>query len=216
MSTIFLGGLWNVCPELAFKARTKDHRARQRCSTGRLIVVALNGVSDYVVLILVSAGTGALGGFAAALVPTQSPGVNNPRWLTGAIVGAAAAVAILIVLPGTTTTTSVVLGKTTSTTTWSLVKVIPVAIIAGWAGPKVLGAVQDRLLAATKNAQLNATVTVAKSELVNIARTANTAVPQGITPAAAADAAPAMKSALEDAVQDGKTAIDAAAGKVPG
>lgn len=176
-------------------------------------MIALKDVGDYAVLILVSASVGALGGFAAALVPTKAPGVNNPRWLTGSIVGAVAAVAILIVLPGTTTTTTVAAGKTITTTTWSLLRVIPVAIVAGWAGPQVLGAIQGRLLAATKDAQLNATAEVAKSQLDKVASSANVVVSEGITPAGAPSVAPVMRSALASAVEDGKNAIDAAAGK---
>jgi hypothetical protein len=176
-------------------------------------VIALKNIGDYVVLILVSASVGALGGFAAALVPTKSPGVSNPRWLTGSIVGAVAAVAVLVVLPGTTTTTTVAAGKTTTTVMWSLLRAIPVAIVAGWAGPQLLGAIQDRLLAVTKDAQLHATAEVAKSQLDKVASSVNVAVSGGITPAGASKVAPPITSALATAVEDGKKAIDAAAGR---
>jgi hypothetical protein len=48
-------------------------------------VVELKDVGDYVVLLLVVAGGGALGGLGATLVPTATPGLKSPRWLTGAI-----------------------------------------------------------------------------------------------------------------------------------
>lgn len=132
-------------------------------------MVTLKTVSDYVVLIGVAAGGGAVGGLAAALVPTTSPGVNNPRWLTGAIVGAVAAMAVLLVFPGAEKSTTTTNGQSVTTTTWSLLRVVPVALIAGWAGPKVLAVLQDRLLAAAKEAQVDATAAVARAEIDKLA-----------------------------------------------
>ena len=132
-------------------------------------MVTLKSVSDYVVLIVVAAGGGAVGGMAAALVPTKSPGVSKPRGLTGAIVGAVAAIAVLLVFPGTKESMTTINGQLVTTTTWSLLRVVPVALIAGWAGPKVLAVLQDRLLAVTKEAQVEATAAVAKAEIDKLA-----------------------------------------------
>jgi hypothetical protein len=137
-------------------------------------MVTLHSVGDYVVLILAAAGGGAIGGLAAALVPTTSPGVNKPRVLTGPVVGAIAAMAVLLVFPGTKESTTAVNGQLVSTTTWSLLRLVPVALISGWAGPKVLAVLQDRLLAVTKEAQVNSTAAVAKAEIDKLA-TANQA-----------------------------------------
>lgn len=132
-------------------------------------MVTLSTTGDYVVLILVAAGAGVIGGLAAALVPSASPGVSKPRWLTGPIVGAVAAVVVLLVLPGTKESTAIEGGHAVVTTSWSLIRVVPVALIAGWAGPKVLAVLQERLLAAATEAKLNATVSVAKAEIDNMA-----------------------------------------------
>jgi hypothetical protein len=132
-------------------------------------VVTLSTVGDYVVLILVAAGGGAIGGLAATAVPTASPGVNKPRFLTGPLVGAVAAVALLLIFPGTKEATTILNGHAVTTTTWSLIRVIPVSLIAGWAGPKALAILQDRLLAAAKDATLEATVNVAKVEAEKLA-----------------------------------------------
>jgi hypothetical protein len=174
-------------------------------------MVDLNDVGDYVVLILVAAGCGAAGGLAAALVPTTSPGVNRPRWLTGPIVGAVAAVAILIVFPGTKDTTTVAAGKAVTTTTWSLLRVVPVALIAGWAGPKALATLQDRVLAATKTERLRATTSVAKTQVEQMATRAGASVQEHADDATARTLAPAVTSALAADVQRAKDAIDSAA-----
>jgi hypothetical protein len=42
-------------------------------------------------------------------------------------------------------------------------------LISGWAGPKVLAVLQDRLLAVTKKAQVNSTAAVAKAEIDKLA-----------------------------------------------
>jgi hypothetical protein len=132
-------------------------------------MVTLKTTSDYVILILVAACGGAIGGLAAALVPSMSPGVNKPRWLTGPIVGAVAAVVILLVLPGTKESTAVEAGHAVVTTSWSLIRVVPVALVAGWAGPKLLAVLQERLLAAGTEAKLGATVSVAMAQVENLA-----------------------------------------------
>lgn len=150
-------------------------------------MVALKTTGDYVVLILVAAGSGAIGGLAAALIPSASPGVNKPRCLTGPIVGAAAAVAILLVLPGTKESTTVEAGHAVVTTSWSLIRVVPVGLIAGWAGPKLLAVLQERLLAVGAEAKLGATVSVAKVQVETLADSTQT------------DAAKSAKKAIEAA-----------------
>jgi hypothetical protein len=180
-------------------------------------MVELKHVSDYVSLVLIAAGCGALGGLAAALVPTTSPGVNKPRWLTGPAVGAAAAVAILLVFPGTKDTLAVVAGEPVTTTTWSVLRVVPVALIAGWAGPKTLAVLQDRVLAAAKDQRLQATVSVAASQADRLAASGAASVREHADDEATADAlAPKVKAALDSDVEAAKAAIQAAAtGRIP-
>jgi hypothetical protein len=168
-------------------------------------VVTLNTTGDYVVLLLVAAGVGAIGGFGAALVPTSSPGVNNPRWLTGAIVGAIAAVAVLLVLPGTKETTLTLQGHAVTSTSWSLLRVVPVSLVAGWAGPKVLASLQDRLAAAAKEAQLEATAKVAKTQVEQVASVAHAAASEH---APDASMGPAIEPPLQAAVTKAQAAID--------
>jgi hypothetical protein len=132
-------------------------------------MVALNTVDDYVILVLVAAAGGAIGGLAATLVPTTSPSLNKPRELTGPLVGAVAAMAVLLIFPGTKESTATMSGQLVVTTTWSVLRVVPVALIAGWAGPKVLTVLQERLLAATNEAKLQATLSVATIEAEKLA-----------------------------------------------
>jgi hypothetical protein len=174
-------------------------------------MVDLKDVGDYVVLVLIAAAAGGFGGLAATMVPTSSPGVNKPRLLTGPIVGATAAVAVLIVFPGTEETTKVVAGAAVSTTKWSVIKVVPISVIAGWAGPKVLGVLQDRLVAASKDAQLQATVSVAKEQVQQIADRAGTSVQEHAATTTAEELAPAVQSSLESEVSSAQAMIDAAA-----
>ncbi len=186
-------------------------RATRSIGFGGSVVVALHSVGDYVVLFVVAAECGAIGGLAAALVPTTSPGVNSPRALTGPIVGATAAIAILIVFPGTKDAVTVAAGKSVTTTSWSLLRVVPVTLIAGWAGPKVLAVLQDRVLAAGKEAQLQATATVAKAQIEKIAGTAHAAVGEASGHSLGVTSAPTLRETLDPAVEDAKAAIDAVA-----
>ena len=55
-------------------------------------------------------------------------------------------------------------------------RVVPIALVSGWGGPKVLSVIQDRVLAAAKEERLQAAANVAKSQVENIANSARASV----------------------------------------
>jgi hypothetical protein len=107
---------------------------------------------DYVVLFLIAAGFGALGGLAHMLItPVES---TWQGFFGSTFVGAAAAVAIAYVF---TPEVIVKAADGSETRHWMIVRVIPLSLIVGAGGKAVLSALQDRVLAAVKDAKQEST-----------------------------------------------------------
>jgi hypothetical protein len=150
-------------------------------------VIALTETIDYVYMLLVAAGVGAIGGLGAELVLARTEGTgilslpgstkDKTLWRLGfpasLIVGAIAAVAVLYFFPPVIE--KVVTGANGSPETasqYDLAKLVPLALIVGSAGPAFLTAAQSGLMSALNAQKAGATADSAKAVVTQVADSA--------------------------------------------
>src|SRR5712691_3999283 len=132
-------------------------------------MVSLSSPHDYVILFLLAGGFGAIGGLAYELTQVRQgeTGTVELPWpqswrnfdlgfVGSMIVGAVAAVAISYFFTPEVQVKTTVNGIDQVATKWQIVKVIPLSLIVGSAGPAFLEAMKGRALGAL-NAQKVAT-----------------------------------------------------------
>lgn len=185
------------------------------------IVVPLTEPIDYVVMLLVAAGVGAIGGLGAELLLKRADSTGTieiPHRLKGTklfalglpaslIIGAIASVAVLyFFLPVTEVITSGT-GTTASTVTreYSLVKLVPLALIVGSAGPAFLASAQSRLLSALNAQKVDAIADSATNQFAQIEESVKAATPGAVRKAVAA-AIPEASAKEVQALADKTTA----------
>jgi hypothetical protein len=176
-------------------------------------MIALPHTIDYVVMILVAAGIGAIGGLGAELLIKRSESTGTieiPHKLKGTnlvalgfpasiLVGAIAAVAVLYFFPPVTETiapaTATMAAKTTRE--YNLVKLVPLALIVGSAGPAFLATAQSRLMSALSAQKAEAVAETARNQIAQVTESAKAAVPGAVRQAVAE----AMPDATAEEVQ---------------
>lgn len=125
-------------------------------------MVSLVTAHDYVVMFLIAAAFGALGGVAHLCIeadsPTRAPRLSAPRVFASLFVGAAAAIAISYLF-----TPEVIVTKADGTELrhWEIIRLVPLSLIVGAGGKAIFAALQDRVLGAAKDAQIQAGANVA-------------------------------------------------------
>lgn len=158
-------------------------------------MIALNATSDYVVMIVVAALCGAIGGFGFELIQSRritSAGITSapaegaveesgslqvPRWLANqsyydlgfwaaVVVGAIAAVGTLYFLaPTVSITIEQANGASTTSLQYDLIKLIALSLLVGTAGQSVLTSMQARVLAAITAQKLDSKAKVAAKQI---------------------------------------------------
>jgi len=205
-------------------------------------VIELTHTVDYIYMLLITAGVGAIGGLGAELVLSRSEGTGMlalPRALKGSelvslgfpaslIVGAIAAVAALYFFPPLAE--KVIASPKGSApkvvSEYDLVKLVPLAMIVGSAGPAFLKAAQSRLLSALSAQKAEATADTAKAQVDQIAASAKAEVASAVQSAVslhmptaapafaqkvAATASSSVEAALEPQVEGAHRQVDAIA-----
>jgi hypothetical protein len=184
-------------------------------------MIALNHTGDYIVMLLIAAGIGAIGGLGAELLIKRSESTGTielPHRLkesqlvalglpASLIVGAIAAVAALYFFsPVTETVVPAASVATTSTVThqYSLAKLVPLALIVGSAGPAFLASAQSRLVSALNAQRVDAVASTAKNQLTQVEESAKAAVP-GAVRKALAEEIPDATADTQQAVADKAT-----------
>jgi 4-amino-4-deoxy-L-arabinose transferase-like glycosyltransferase len=110
---------------------------------------------NWIVMLLVAASLGALGGLAHEFLHKNRSTEERLGWFAGPLVGAAAALAILYFFPPQIPTVTVAEdGTSTTTYVYDLVKLVALSLIAGSAGGTLLSAMQARVLAQVKEQQV--------------------------------------------------------------
>ncbi len=163
-------------------------------------MITLTHTIDYVIMLLVAAGVGAIGGLGAELLIKRSEvtgTIEIPHSLRGTqlialglpasmIVGGIAAVAVLYFFsPVSETVISSASGIATVTHTYDLVKLVPLALIVGSAGPAFLASAQSRLASALNAQKVESIAGAAKNQISQVEESAKAAVPGAIRKALA-------------------------------
>jgi hypothetical protein len=181
------------------------------------VVIKLAETVDYVYMLLVAAGVGAIGGLGAELVLNRTEGTgilalpgstkDKALWRLGfpasVIVGAIAAVAILYFFPPVVE--KVVVGPhggaSETISEYQLAKLVPLALIVGSAGPAFLSTAQSRLMSALNAQKASATADAAKAQVEQIAASATAAVGGAVESAVAQHIPDATASVVQQVVQ---------------
>ncbi len=193
-------------------------------------MIDLNHTIDYIYMLLIAAGLGAIGGVGAelllkradntgtVLLPSRLKGhLFELGFISSLIIGAIAAVAILYFFPPViaTVTAGKSGGAPTTSHQYDVVKLVALSLIVGSAGPAFLSTAQSRMASALNEQKIDTAVQTGKNQLDQIAQSARAAVPGAVQEAvsqqfpnadpdqlkAAADAAAAsVQSALEPQV----------------
>ena len=164
-------------------------------------MIELTETINYVVMILVAAGVGAIGGLASELLlvrreqtgTIELPGrIKGTRLFdigfpAGILVGAIAAAAMLYFFPPTTeTVTPGTAGEAATTTVdYDLVKLVALSLIVGSAGPRFLAAAQARVLGALEAQKAETAVATGGAQVDHVADAAKAAVPAAVESALA-------------------------------
>jgi hypothetical protein len=148
-------------------------------------MLTLETTGDYLLLVLIAALSGLVGGLAAELLlsrdgqtgafelPGRSRGLLDFGGFASLIVGAVAGVAILLVLPASTTVvTTESDGTTTSATSFDLLRLVATTLVAGSAGGSVLTALQARVTAAINAARVEFVRATGEEEVDRVRDTA--------------------------------------------
>ncbi len=130
-------------------------------------MLTLETTGDYLLMVLIAAVGGLVGGLAAELLlsrdgqtgafelPGRRTGLFDLGGFATLVVGAVAGVAILLVLPATATVvTTAADGSTTTAASFDLVRLVATTLVAGSAGGSVLTALQSRVTAAINEARV--------------------------------------------------------------
>lgn len=165
------------------------------------IMIDLNSTTDYVYMLLIAAGIGAIGGLGAELLLKRADNTGTlllPSKLSGThlvevgfpaslMIGAIAAVAILYFFPPVVTTVTAGRngGAPTTTLQYDVVKLAALSLIVGSAGPAFLSSAQARLASALDAQKVDAAVETGKNQLAQIAESAKAAVPGAVQEAVA-------------------------------
>jgi hypothetical protein len=178
-------------------------------------VIELVEDSDYVSMILLAAGVGAIGGLGAELLLKRAENTGTldiPGKLKGTrfvdigfpaslIIGAIAAVAILYFFPPVIeTVTSGEDGAAPETTReYDLVKLVALSLIVGSAGPAFLSTAQSRVMSALNAQRAGAAVETGKAQVDQVAESAKAAIP-GAVQSAISEHLPSADAAVVKAV----------------
>ena len=159
-------------------------------------MIELSSTSDYIYMLLVAAGVGAIGGLGAELIlnrggstgilslphADRANGMVTLGFPASLIVGAIAAVAALYfftpVVERVVTTAAGVPAQKVSE--YNLAKLVPLALIVGSAGPAFLGSLQARLMSALNAQKAGAAAGAAKVQVDQIAASATAAVTDAV------------------------------------
>jgi hypothetical protein len=187
-------------------------------------MIELKETIDYVYMLLVAAGVGAIGGFASELLLERArntgtielPGKLKDTRLfdigfpASLVLGAVAAVAILYFFPPTTETVTPATEteKASTTVEYDLVKLVALALIVGSAGPRFLAAMQSRVLALLNAQKAETNRRTGKAEVERVAAAA-TAQAEVAVQKALAQQAPGSRGVVEGA--SAKATVDVAA-----
>lgn len=165
-------------------------------------MIELKETVDYVFMILVAAGVGAIGGLASELLLERSENTGTielPGRIAGTrildlgfpaslLIGAIAAASILYFFPPTTETVtpSATAGEPATTVVeFDLVKLVALSLIVGSAGPRFLSAAQTRVLAALNEQKAGTAVTAGTTQVSQLAASAQAAIPAAVATAMA-------------------------------
>ena len=176
---------------------------------------------DYVYMILLAAGVGAIGGLGAELLIKRGEETGTlevPGRLSGTrfvdigfpaslILGAIAAVAILYFFPPVVETVTAGANGAAPTTTheYDLVKLVALSLIVGSAGPAFLSTAQSRLMSALNAQRAETAVETGKTQVDQVAESAKAAVP-GAVQEAISQHIPTADAATVKAVTDAASA----------
>jgi hypothetical protein len=180
-------------------------------------VIGLTHTIDYIIMLLVAAGLGAIGGLGAELLLKRGDNTGTiqlPSRLRGTdlvelgfpasvIIGAIAALAILYFFPpvSQTVTPGINGGAAKTTNQYDLVKLVALSLIVGSAGPAFLSTAQSRLMSALNAQKAGTAVDTGKNQVRQVAASATAAVP-GAVQAAVAEAIPGATSEQLNAIAD--------------
>jgi hypothetical protein len=183
-------------------------------------VIKLTQDIDYVYMFLIAAGMGAIGGLGAELLLKRAGNTGTiamPHHVKGTnlvdlgfpaslVIGAIAAVAAIYFFPPIVEKITVLTNGTAPKTTaeYELVKLIPLSLIVGSAGPAFLSAAQSRLMSALNAQRVGTAVETGKNQVDQIAESAKAAVPAAVRQAVSES----LPSTDSETVQ---TMVDAAA-----
>ncbi len=184
-------------------------------------MVELTHTVDYIYMLLIAGGLGAIGGLAAELLLKRSDNTGTlqlPSRLKGThlielgfpaslIIGAIAAVAILYFFPPVTGTLMPGTNGAPATTTqdYDLVKLVALSLIVGSAGPAFLSTAQSRLASALNAQKVDTAVETGKNQITQVAASAKAAV-SGAVQEAVSNHIPGADADQLKAVVDAATA----------
>jgi hypothetical protein len=189
-------------------------------------MIDLKETADYVVMILVAAGVGAIGGLAAELLLERSDNtgtVELPGRIVGTrfldigfpaslLIGAIAAASILYFFPPTTETVTPGASASDPATTvvqFDLVKLVALSLIVGSAGPRFLAAAQNRVLAAVNEQKAGAAVTTGTTQVSQMAESAQAAIPAAVASAIARHIPQASADEIDQVTDAATSAVHA-------
>lgn len=167
---------------------------------------------DTIVMLLIAAGVGLIGGIGGGLIEMRLPPKSGTKswklFASSVILGGIAAVAILYFFPPQETVTVTVGDESTTTTAYDLTKLVALALIVGSAGAGVLLALQKRtldLLNAEKEVAANASTAVSVSQSVGgLKDQVSTLTKSGVETAAT----PLVQEAMEEVRAGGEVTPD--------
>ena len=148
-------------------------------------MITLGNPADYVVVFVLAAVAGLLGGLAAELLlsrdgetgtfelPARKGGFFDLGGFAPLLIGAVVGVAILIVFPPETTiVTDADDGTSTAFRAYDTVRLVATSLVAGSAGGSVLSSLQSRVTAAVNESRVQLAVATGEQQLEQLRETA--------------------------------------------
>lgn len=147
-------------------------------------MLTLETTGDHLLLVLIAAASGLVGGLAAELLlsrdgqtggfelPGRTRGLLDLGGFASLIVGAVAGVAILLVLPASTQVVTTDGVATTTATGYELLRLVATTVVAGSAGGSVLTALQARVTSAINAARVEFVRSTGQEEVDRVRETA--------------------------------------------
>jgi hypothetical protein len=144
-------------------------------------VITLAAFSDYLVVFLLAAGAGLVGGLAAELLLNRNgetgafemPARKGPLFDLGGFaslfVGAVVGIAILVVFPPDVTVVNNAAAASTSFRSYDVIRLIATCLVAGSAGGAVLTALQARVVAAINESRVQWTLDASQQQMRQLA-----------------------------------------------